>query len=376
VAKLDYYEVLGIARSASDGEIKSAYRKLALKYHPDRNPGDHSAEDKFKQAAEAYAVLADADKRAAYDRFGHAGVNQTGGQGFDPSVFTDFGDILGGLGDIFGFGDAFGGRRAGPRRGADLRYDLEIAFEAAAKGTETQIRIPREETCTTCKGSGAAAGSGPETCPQCRGAGQVRYQQGFFTVAKTCGHCRGAGRIISKPCQTCRGNGRTTEQRDLKVKIPPGIATGQRLRLSGEGEHGVQGGPPGDLYIVVIVADHPFFQRHDDDLHCELRLPFTTLALGGTVQVPTLDGEESLHVPDGTPSGTVLKVKHKGLPNVSGRGHGDLFVSVVAAVPKKLSKEQRRALEELRRVLPDDVQQTERDTEDKPFFERVKDIFG
>ncbi len=376
MAKLDYYEVLGIARSASDGEIKSAYRKLALKYHPDRNPGDHSAEDKFKQAAEAYAVLADADKRAAYDRFGHAGVNQTGGQGFDPSVFTDFGDILGGLGDIFGFGDAFGGRRAGPRRGADLRYDLEIAFEAAAKGTETQIRIPREETCTTCKGSGAAAGSGPETCPQCRGAGQVRYQQGFFTVAKTCGHCRGAGRIISKPCQTCRGNGRTTEQRDLKVKIPPGIATGQRLRLSGEGEHGVQGGPPGDLYIVVIVADHPFFQRHDDDLHCELRLPFTTLALGGTVPVPTLDGEESLHVPDGTPSGTVLKVKHKGLPNVSGRGHGDLFVSVVAAVPKKLSKEQRRALEELRRVLPDDVQQTERDTEDKPFFERVKDIFG
>ena len=224
---------------------------------------------------------------------------QPGGpaQGFDPSVFSDFGDILGGLGDIFGFGDAFGGRRAGPRRGADLRYDLEIAFEAAAKGTETQIRIPREETCTTCKGSGSASGAGPETCPQCRGAGQVRYQQGFFTVAKTCGHCRGAGRIITKPCQTCRGNGRTTEQRDLKVKIPAGIATGQRLRLTGEGEHGVQGGPPGDLYIVVIVADHPFFQRHDDDLHCELRVPFTTLALGGSVQVPTLDGDERCTCP-------------------------------------------------------------------------------
>jgi molecular chaperone DnaJ len=376
VAKVDYYEVLGVARSASDGDIKSAYRKLALKYHPDRNPGDHTAEEKFKEAAEAYAVLADGDKRSAYDRFGHAGVNQGAGQGFDPSVFTDFGDILGGLGDIFGFGDAFGGRRAGPRRGADLRYDLEIAFEAAATGTETQIRIPREETCTTCKGSGSASGSGPETCPQCRGAGQVRYQQGFFTVAKTCGSCRGAGRIITKPCQTCRGNGRTTEQRDLKVKIPAGIATGQRLRLSGEGEHGTQGGPPGDLYIVVIVADHPFFQRHDDDLHCELRLPFTTLALGGTVQVPTLDGEESLHVPDGTASGTVLKIRHKGLPNVSGRGHGDLFVSVVAAVPKKLSREQRKAMEELRRVLPADVQQTERDSGDKPFFERVKDIFG
>jgi molecular chaperone DnaJ len=377
VAKLDYYEVLGVTRSASDGEIKSAYRKLALKYHPDRNPGDHTAEEKFKEAAEAYAVLADGDKRSAYDRFGHAGVNQgAGGQGFDPSVFTDFGDILGGLGDIFGFGDGFGGRRGGPRRGADLRYDLEIAFEAAAKGTETQIRIPREETCTTCKGSGSASGSGPETCPQCRGAGQVRYQQGFFTVAKTCGHCRGAGRIITKPCTTCRGNGRTTEQRDLKVKIPPGIATGQRLRLSGEGEHGSQGGPPGDLYIVVIVADHPFFQRHDDDLHCELRVPFTTLALGGSVQVPTLDGEESLHVPDGTASGTVLKIKHKGLPNVSGRGHGDLFVSVVPAVPKKLSKEQRKVMEELRRLLPTEVHQSERDAGDKPFFERVKDIFG
>ena len=377
MAKIDYYEVLGVTRSASDGEIKSAYRKLALKYHPDRNPGDHTAEERFKEAAEAYAILADGDKRAAYDRFGHAGVGQGGGpQGFDPSVFSDFGDILGGLGDIFGFGDAFGGRRAGPRRGADLRYDLEISFEAAAKGTETQIRIPREETCTTCKGSGSASGSGPETCPQCRGVGQVRYQQGFFTVAKTCGHCRGAGRIITKPCQTCRGNGRTTEQRDLKVKIPAGIATGQRLRLSGEGEHGVQGGPPGDLYIVVLVADHPFFQRHDDDLHCELRVPFTTLALGGSVQVPTLDGEEALHVPDGTPSGTVLKIRQKGLPNVSGRGHGDLFVSVVASVPKKLSKEQRKAMEELKRVLPADVHQTERDSGDKPFFERVKDIFG
>ena len=377
MAKLDYYEVLGVARSASDGEIKSAYRKLALKYHPDRNPGDHSAEEKFKEAAEAYGVLADGDKRSAYDRFGHAGVNQSGGpQGFDPSVFSDFGDILGGLGDIFGFGDAFGGRRTGPRRGADLRYDLEIAFEAAATGTETQIRIPREETCTTCKGSGSASGSGPETCPQCRGAGQVRYQQGFFTVAKTCGHCRGAGRIITKPCQTCRGHGRTTEQRDLKVKIPAGIATGQRLRLTGEGEHGVQGGPPGDLYIVVLVADHPFFQRHDDDLHCELRVPFTTLALGGSVQVPTLDGAEALHVPDGTPSGTVLKIRHKGVPNVSGRGHGDLFVSVVASVPKKLTKEQRKAMEELKRVLPADVQQTERDSGEKPFFERVNDNFG
>jgi molecular chaperone DnaJ len=204
----------------------------------------------------------------------------------------------------------------------------------------------------------------------------VRYQQGFFTVAKTCGHCRGAGRIITKPCPTCRGGGRTTEQRELKVKIPAGIATGQRLRLSGEGEHGLQGGPPGDLYIVVVVDEHPIFQRQGDDLHCELRVPFPTLVLGGNVQVPTLDGEETLHVPDGTPSGTTLKVKHKGVPNVSGRGHGDLYVSVVASVPKKLTKEQRKVLEELRRVLPVDVHQTERDAGEKPFFERVKDIFG
>jgi molecular chaperone DnaJ len=378
VAKLDYYEVLGVTRSASDGEIKSAYRKLALKYHPDRNPGDSAAEEKFKEAAEAYAILADGDKRAAYDRFGHAGVSGSAGgpQGFDPSVFSDFGDILGGLGDIFGFGDAFGGRRGGPRRGAVLRYDLEIAFEDAAQVTERQIRIPREETCTTCQGSGSASGSGPEQCPQCRGLGQVRYQQGFFTVARTCGNCRGAGRIITKPCPTCRGNGRTTEQRTLTVKIPAGIATGQRLRLTGEGEHGLQGGPPGDLYIVVLVTDHPVFQRHEDDLHCELRVPFTTLALGGSIKVPTLDGEESLHVPEGTASGATLKLKHKGMPNVSGRGHGDLFVSVVAAVPKKLTKDQRKAIEELKKILPTEVVQTERDSGEKPFFERVKDIFG
>jgi molecular chaperone DnaJ len=377
VAKLDYYEVLGVTRSASDGEIKSAYRKLALKYHPDRNPGDHSAEEKFKEAAEAYACLADTDKRAAYDRFGHAGVGQGGGpQGFDPSVFSDFGDILGGLGDIFGFGDAFGGRRSGPRRGSDLRYDLPISFEDAAKGTETQIRIPREETCTSCKGSGSANGSAPETCPQCRGLGQVRYQQGFFTVAKTCGHCRGAGRIITKPCPACRGNGRTTEQRTLTVKIPAGIATGQRLRLTGEGEHGTQGGPPGDLYIVAVVADHPIFERRDDDLHCELHVPFTTLALGGSIQVPTLDGEEALAVPEATASGSVLKLKHRGVPNVSGRGHGDLFVTVVAAVPRKLTREQRKVMEELKRVLPADVQRAERETGEKSVFERVKDIFG
>jgi molecular chaperone DnaJ len=377
VTKRDYYEVLGVARAATDQEIKSAYRKLALKHHPDRNPGDAAAEEKFKEAAEAYAVLADADKRAAYDRFGHAAVNQGGAQGFDPSVFSDFGDILGGLGDIFGFGDVFGGRgRRGPRRGADLRYDLEISFEESATGRETSLKIPREETCETCKGSGAAAGSGPETCTQCRGAGQVRYQQGFFTVARTCPQCRGAGRIITKPCATCRGNGRVTQERQLTVKIPPGIATGQRLRLHGEGEHGSQGAPPGDLYIVVHVADHPVFQREDDDLHCELAVGYPTLALGGSVQVPTLDGEETLTIPEGTQSGATFRLRGRGMPNVSGRGKGDLHVAIKVAVPKKLSREQRKTLEELKRVLPSEVRQTQRGEEEKPFFERVKDIFG
>ena len=301
-----------------------------------------------------------------------------GDTGFDPSVFSDFGDILGGLGDIFGFGDVFSGSRRGPRRGADLRYDLEIAFDDAARGSETSIRIPREETCHTCKGSGAASGSGPEVCEQCRGLGQVRYQQGFFTVARTCGQCRGAGRIITKPCVTCRGSGRKTEERQLKVKVPAGIATGQRLRLVGEGEHGAKGGPSGDLYIVIHVAEHPVFQRQDDDLFCEVSVGFTTLALGGTITVPTLDGEDTLAIPEGTQSGAAFKLRSRGMPNVSGRGKGDLHVVVKVAVPKKLSREQRKAIEALGKVLPESAQPTRRDIEpeEKPFFERVKDIFG
>jgi molecular chaperone DnaJ len=376
VSKRDYYEVLACSRTATDAEIKSAYRKLALKHHPDRNPGDTAAEDLFKEAAEAYAVLADADKRAAYDRYGHAAFSQGSGAppGFDPSVFSDFGDILGGLGDIFGFGG--GGNRRGPRRGTDLRYDLEIPFEESATGTETSLKIPREETCETCRGSGAASGAGPETCSQCRGLGQVRYQQGFFTVARTCGQCRGAGRIITKPCPTCRGNGRITQERQLTVKIPAGIATGQRLRLTGEGEHGAQGGPPGDLYIIIHVADHPVFRREDDDLHCEMSLAFATMALGGSVKVPTLDGEESVTIPEGTQSGATFRVRGRGMPNVSGRGKGDLYVTVKVAVPKKLTRDQRKAVDELRRALPDVVEQTPRDSGEKPFFERVKDIFG
>jgi molecular chaperone DnaJ len=380
VSRRDYYEVLGVGRAATDAEIKSAYRKLALKHHPDRNPGDKAAEDKFKEAAEAYAVLADQEKRGLYDRFGHAGVNQGGAPGFDPNTFADFGDILGGLGDIFGFGDIFGGgrRRGGPQRGSDLRYDLEISFEEAAKGTETTIQVPRDETCTACSGSGAAPGHGPEVCPQCRGQGQLRYQQGFFTVAKTCGQCRGTGRVITKPCQVCRGAGRLTKERQLTVKIPAGIATGQRLRLYGEGEHGLAGGPPGDLYIIVHVQEHAFFRREDDDLFCEIAVNYPTLVIGGSVKVPTLDGEDSLPIPEGTQSGATFRLRGRGMPNVSGRGRGDLHVSVKAAVPKKLSKEQRKAVEELARVLPaGHVEQATRDTgAEKPFFERVKDIFG
>jgi molecular chaperone DnaJ len=382
VAKRDYYEVLGVVKTATEIEIKSAYRKLALKHHPDRNPGNPEAEEKFKEAAEAYACLCDGEKRGLYDRFGHAGVSQSAQQGFDPNAFADFGDILGGLGDIFGFGDIFGGggrRRGGPQRGADLRYDLEIQFEEAAKGTETTIQVPRDETCATCNGNGAAAGHQPEVCPQCRGAGQLRYQQGFFTVAKTCGQCRGAGRVITKPCSTCRGSGRVTRDRQLSVKIPAGIATGQRLRLYGEGEHGTAGGPAGDLYIIIHVREHPFFRRDEDDLHAEIAIGYPTLVLGGSVKVPTLDGEETLSIPEGTQSGASFKLRGRGMPNVSGRGKGDLYFSVKVAVPKKLSREQRKAMEDLAQVLPaDQVEQSTRDAAngEKPFFERVRDIFG
>ena len=380
MTRRDYYEVLGVERGATEQDIKSAYRKLALKYHPDRNPGDKPAEEKFKEAAEAYAVLADADKRAAYDRFGHAGLSGAAGpQGFDPEIFSDFGDILGGLGDFFGFGDIFGGRRrGGSRRGADLRYDLEIEFEEAAKGLETTIQIPREESCETCHGSGAAPGTSPEVCRQCGGHGQVRYQQGFFTVARTCGLCRGNGRVITKPCSACRGAGRVAREKKLTVRIPAGIASGQRLRLYGEGEHGHSGGPAGDLYVVVHVRDHPVFKRDADHLYCEMAVPFPTLALGGEITVPTLDGEATIEIPEGTQPGTAFRVHGKGMPNVGGRGSGDLYVSVKVDVPKKLSREQKKLVEELGRTLAGQPARATTSTTDdeKPFFERVKDIFG
>ena len=380
MSKRDYYEVLGVARTATEQEIKSAYRKLALKFHPDRNPGDKVAEEQFKEAAEAYAVLADTDKRHMYDRFGHAGLGGAATGGFDPTVFTGFEDILGGLGDIFGFGDVFGGgrRRGGPQRGTDLRYDLEISFDEAAKGTEASIQIPRQETCETCHGSGAAAGSSPVTCPQCHGRGQLRYQQGFFTVARTCGQCRGSGSVITKPCATCRGLGRVQQEKKLNVRIPAGIATGQRLRLSGEGESGPGGGPAGDLYVVVHVQEHSFFQRDGNDLYCEIPLNFTTLALGGDIQIPTLDGKEAFTIPAGTQTGSTFRIRGQGMPDVSGRGRGDLLMTVKVSTPKKLSKEQRKLLEQLSETLPKEQFEPTPvgDQADKGLFDRVKDIFG
>jgi len=377
VTKRDYYEILGVDRQATDPQIKSAYRKLALKYHPDRNPGDHKAEEAFKEAAEAYAVLADTQKRSLYDRFGHAGVSAgAGAGGFDPTIFADFSDIFSGLGDMFGFGDILGGRRrrSGPQRGSDLRYDLEITFDESAEGTETAIIVPREETCEACTGSGAAPGTTAETCAQCRGAGQLRYQQGFLTVTRPCSNCRGTGRTIAKPCTTCRGAGRVNRERKLTVKIPAGIATGQQMRLSREGEHGTAGGPPGDLYVVVHVQEHPFFHREGDDLYCELPINFPTLALGGSVKVPTLKAHEDLAIPSGTQPGARFRLRGKGMPNVSGRGHGDLHVIARAAVPKKLSREQKLILEQLAETMPAQVEAGS-EADERPFFDRVKDIF-
>ena len=381
-SKRDYYEILTVEKTATEIEIKSAYRKQALKYHPDRNPGDHAAEESFKECAEAYSVLADADKRAAYDRYGHAGVQGAAGAGgFDPTVFTGFEDILGGLGDIFGFGDLFGGgrRRGGPQRGADLRYDLEISFEESAAGAETAIQIPRSENCDTCSGSGAAPGTQATACNLCRGAGQVRTQQGFFTVARTCPQCRGTGKTITSPCKTCRGAGRVNKEKKITVKIPAGIATGQQLRLQGEGEAGHAGGPPGSLYVVIHVQEHEYFRRDGMNLFCEIPVNFPTVALGGEIDVPTLNGTEKVKVPEGTQTGTTLRLRGKGLPDVNGRGKGDLFATVQVITPKKMSKEQRQVLEQLAKALPKEEfkpRKRQEEQDERNLFDRVKDMFG
>lgn len=375
MSRRDYYEVLGVARTSTEQDVKSAYRKLALKYHPDRNPGDKQAEEQFKEAAEAYSVLGDPEKRARYDRFGMAGVTggAAGAPGFNPDIFADFSDILG---DFFGFGG--GARRGGPSRGADLRFDLEISFDDSFKGAETTIQIPREEHCATCKGTGAAAGTSREACPQCRGTGQLRFQQGFLVVARTCGQCGGTGQVVRHPCPDCRGTGRVTRDRRVTVKIPAGIAEGQRLRLQGEGEHGAAGGPAGDLYVVIHVRPHPTFHRENDDLFIEVAVPYPIMAMGGSFKVEGPTGPFDVDVSAGTASGTLLPFRGKGVPNVSGRGRGALYVRVVVDVPRKLSKEQKKLVADLARTMPaDTIEATAmEDNRDKPFFERVKDLFG
>ena len=372
MSKRDYYEVLGVSQTASDQEIKSAYRRLAVKYHPDKNPNDATAEEKFKEAAEAYSVLQDAEQRRRYDRFGHAGVASGGGSGAWGA--PGFGGIEDILGDLFGFGDVFGGSRTGSRRsaaqrGADLRYDLEISLEEAASGMTAQLRIPRLESCDTCKGSGAAEGTQAETCTTCSGSGQVRYQQGFFSVARTCSACRGAGRVIKTPCKGCNGAGRVEREKQMEVKIPAGVETGSRLRVQGEGEAGTQGGPSGDLYVVIHVAEHEQFERQGNNLYEAVPITFTQAALGAELKVKTLDGEEKLKVPMGTQTGTVFRLKGKGMPQLGGRGKGDLFVSVSVITPTSLTREQRRLLEQLAEV-------ESKDLEDKGLVDKVRDIFG
>lgn len=377
MTRRDYYEVLGIAREASEQDVKSAYRKLALKYHPDRNQGDVEAEERFKEAAEAYSALGDPEKRARYDRFGHAGVANQGGPGagggFNADIFADFSDILG---DFFGFGG--GTRRQGPARGSDLRFDLEIGFEESFTGTETTIQIPREETCTTCKGTRSASGSAPEVCGQCRGAGQLRFQQGFLIVSRPCNQCSGTGQMVRDPCQACRGTGRTTQDRRVTVKIPAGIADGQRLRMHGEGEHGQLGGPSGDLYVVIHVKPHAAFQRDEDDLHIEVAVPFHLMALGGEFEVDGPGGPIAVEVATGTATGTVKTFRGKGMPNVNGRGRGAFHVRLVVDVPRRLSKDQRKAVEQFGKTITvGKLEPTAGDEgSDKPFFEKVKDLFG
>ena len=371
--KRDYYDVLGVARNASEQEIKSAYRKLALQYHPDRNPDNKEAEEKFKEAAEAYSVLSDSQKRGQYDRFGHAGVGTAagGGFGFDPNVFADFSDILG---DIFGFGDFFGTGRRGSRvqRGADLRYDIELTFEEAAFGTTTKIKVPRHDTCAECNGSGAQKGSGPTTCPTCNGYGQVRFQQGFFAITRTCSQCHGTGQLIKNRCHGCHGEGRVIRERTLDLKIPAGVDTGSKMRVTGEGDAGGKGGSPGGLYVFLNVQEHEFFERREHDLYCHIPITFPQAALGAQIMVPTLEHEEEkLSIPAGTQTASTFRIKGRGISKRGGSARGDLYVTVDVTVPAKLNREQKELLTKLSETI-----QTENKPIQKKILERVKEIFS
>jgi len=376
MAKRDLYETLGVNRDASADELKKAYRKLAMKYHPDRNPDNKEAEEKFKEAKEAYEILTDANKRAAYDRYGHAGVDPSmggggggGGQGFDG--FADaFGDIFG---DIFGGGG--GGRgRSNVYRGADLRYNLEITLEEAARGAEKTIRIPALEECDSCHGSGAKPGTQPKTCPTCGGAGQVRIQQGFFSIQQTCPKCHGSGRVIPEPCTSCGGAGRVKRQKTLEVKIPAGIDDGMRLRHSGQGEPGVNGGPSGDLYVEIHIKQHPVFQRDGDDLHCEMPISFSTAALGGEIEIPTLDGAANIRIPAETQSAKVFRLRGKGIRNVRSHAPGDLMVHVVVETPVKLTDRQKELLREFEEIAAGNAER--HNPKAKSWMDKVKDFFS
>src|SRR5437667_3399038 len=347
INKRDYYEVLCEVRRATEQALKTAYRRLDHHYHPDKNQGDAGSEEKFKEAAEAYAVLSDPDQRQRYDRFGHAGVSSSAGAAWGAPGFGGIEDILGdlfGFGDVFGAGARGGSRRSAQQRGADLRYDLEISLEQAAEGMTAQLRIPKLETCEACDGSGAAPGTKPETCRTCEGAGQVRFQQGFFSVSRTCGACRGTGQVINSPCQTCRGAGRVEQEKSIEVKIPAGVETGSRLRLQREGESGAYGGPAGDLYVVIHVAEHEQFERQGNNLYSSVPITFAQAALGAEVPVKTLKDDQALKIPAGTQTGTVFRVRGQGMPVLGGRGRGDLFVSVSGATPTMRTREQRELL--------------------------------
>jgi len=370
VEKRDYYEVLQVERSASGDVIKSAYRKLAMQFHPDRNPGDAEAEEKFKEASEAYSVLSDDAKRQRYDQFGHQGVNGQSG-GFNPQDFSEFSDIFG---DFFGFGDIFGGGggrgRGRRRRGSDLQYELEVDFKDAVFGLETEIQFPRTESCDKCSGSGAQPGTQPKTCPTCHGRGQVYYQQGIFSVGRPCAACSGRGQVIEKPCDKCNGRGQTRNNRKLKINIPAGVDTGTRLRLTGEGEGGPQGGSPGDLYVLLNVSDHPHFERDGQELHYEAAINFAQAALGGTITVPTLVGERELKIHAGTQTGSRFRIRGEGVAHVNSGRRGDLIIHVRVLTPEKLTSEQREHFEALADLLPRDHEPKE-----KGFFDRVKDFF-
>lgn len=370
MTKRDYYEVLGVSRDAGDQDIKVAYRKLAMKYHPDRNPDDPAAEESFKEASEAYSILSDGQKRAAYDRFGHAGLQGGGAGGFNPEAFGDFGDILG---DLFGFREAFGGggrSRSRAQRGEDLRYDLEIQFEEAMFGMSAEIQVPRMEHCQRCTGSGAEPGTSATTCPTCHGRGEVTFQQSFLSIRRTCTMCNGAGQVIRTPCSECRGRGVQQTQRKLKINIPPGVDSGTRVRVSGEGQPGFHGGPAGDLYVFLKIKEHPFFERQDNDLHCTIPLNLTQAVLGCEIPIPTLGEPTVLKVPEGTQNGAKFRFRNKGVAVLNSSSRGDLYVHVDVKIPTKLSREQRKLFEQLRDTLPVDNAPAE-----KGLFEKVKDYF-